>query len=61
MARQCMVATISRQHNAQPLASTENGLSQSTTPALPDGESTEKTKCEDLKKVFVGIDLEKFF
>ena len=30
-------------------------------PALPCNESVEKVKCEDLEKVVVGVDLEKFF
>jgi len=50
MARQCMVAAISRQPSAE-----------SATPTLPSNESTEEAKCEDLKKVVVGVDPEKFF
>ena len=50
MARQCMVAAISCQPSAE-----------SATPTLPGNESTEEAKCEDLEKVSVGIDPEKFF
>jgi len=28
---------------------------------LPDNESTEEAKCEDLEKVAIGVDPEKFF
>ena len=61
MARQCMVAAISRQLSVGPLASTEKGLQQSTTPALPGNEPTEEVKCEDLEKVAIDVDPEKFF
>ena len=61
MARQCMVATISRQPSAEPSASTEKGLWQSATLVLPGNESADEVKCEDLEKVAVGVDPEKFF
>ena len=61
MARQCMVATISRQPSVEPSASTEKGLWQSATLVLPGNESADEVKCEDLEKVAVGVDPEKFF
>ena len=61
MAKQCMVATISRQPSAEPSASTEKGLWQSATLVLPGNESADEVKCEDLEKVAVGVDPEKFF
>ena len=61
MARQCMVAAILHWPEAESLISAEKGLQQSKTPMLPDNGSTEEAKCEDLQKVVVRNDLEKFF
>ena len=41
--------------------SAKKGLQQSKTPVLPNNGSTEEAKCEDLEKVVVGNDPEKFF
>ncbi|XP_050251247.1 uncharacterized protein LOC126698212 [Quercus robur] len=38
-----------------------HALGQLAIPALPGNESTEEAKCEDLEKVAVGVDSEKFF
>ena len=61
MARQCMVAAILHRPNAESSASAVRDLQQSRTLVLPDNRSTEEAKCEDLEKVAVGDDPEKFF
>ena len=61
MARQCMVAAILHRPEAESSASAERGLQQSKTPVSPDNGSTEEAKCEDLEKVIIGDDREKFF
>ena len=42
-------------------ATTDNGLYQSETPALPFHGPVDEAKCEDLERVIVGDDLEKFY
>ena len=61
MAKQCMVAAILHWLKAESSAFTEKGLQQSKTPESPDNGSTEEAKCEDLEKVIIGDDPEKFF
>ena len=61
MARQCMVAAILHRPNAESSASAEKDLQQSKTPVLPNNGSTEEAKYEDLEKVVVYDDPEKFF
>ena len=61
MARQCMVAAILHRSEAELSASTKRGLLQSKTPVSPNNGSTEEVKCEDLEKVIIGNDTEKFF
>ena len=60
MARQCLVAAIMHQLETESSTSTDRGLQQSRTPVLP-VETTEGVKCEDLEKVVVDDDSEKFF
>ena len=60
-ARQCLVAAILHQPEVEFLASTERGLKQLKVSELPLNGSAEEAKCEDLKKVVVGDDPEKFF
>ena len=61
MARQCMVAAILHRPNAESLTFAKKGLWQSKTSVLPDNGSTEEAKCENLEKVAVGNNPEKFF
>ena len=61
MARQCMVAAILHRSEAELSASAKRGLLQSKTPVSPNNGSTEEVKCEDLEKVIIGNDTEKFF
>lgn len=61
MARQCMVSAISRR--PEPSTSAKKDLEQLTTPALASssGGPTKEASCEDLEKVLVGSDPERFF
>ena len=61
MARQCLVATIQHKPEADTLATAENDLQQLETPTSLFSEPTDEVKCEDLEKVVVGDDPEKFF
>ena len=61
MARQCLVAAILHRPEAESPASTKRGLQQLKTLVLPDNGSAEEAKCEDLERVVVGDDPEKFF
>ena len=61
MAQQCIVAAIMHQPAAKSSASTERGLQQSKSLVLPVDGPVEEVKCEDLEKIVVGDDLEKFF
>ena len=60
-ARQCLVAAILHQPEAESSAYTERGLYQSKISVLPVNEPVDKAKCEDLEKVVVGDDSEKYF
>ena len=61
MAWQCMVAAIRRKPEAKPSARREEGLKQLKPPRLSIDKPAEEAKCEDLMKVTIGDDLEKFF
>ena len=61
MARQCLVAAIQHKLEADTLATAENDLQQLETPASLFSELADEVKCEDLEKVVVGDDPEKFF
>ena len=61
MARQCMVAAILHWPEAKSSIFAKKVLWQSKTPVLLDNGSIEEAKCEDLEKVVVGNDPEKFF
>ena len=61
MAQQCIVAVIMHQPAAKSSASAERGLQQSKSLVLPVDGPAEEAKCEDLEKIVVGDDLEKFF
>ena len=55
------MAAILHRLNAESSASAERDLKQSKTPVLPNNGSIEEAKYEDLEKVILGDDLEKFF
>ena len=61
MARQCLMAAIMHQSAVESLASAEGGLQQLKSSMLLVDRPVEETKCEDLEKIVVGDDSEKFF
>ena len=61
MTRQCMVAAILHRQNVESSAFSKRNLQQSKTLTSINDESAEGAKCEDLEKVTVGDDQEKFF
>ena len=61
MARQCMVAAIQHKPEAEPSVCGEKGLQQLKSSASPIDKLAEDAKCEDLVKVIIGDDPEKFF
>ena len=60
-ARQCLVAAIQYQLEVETSTTIDNSLQQSETPTLPFNGPADKAKCEDLERVIVGDDSEKFF
>ena len=60
MTRQCLVVAIQHKPKAETLAIVENNLQQSETPASLFSKPADEVKCEDLEKVIVGDDLERF-
>ena len=61
MARQCMVAAIRHKPEAEPSARREKGLQQLKPPVLSIDKPANEAKCEDLVKVTIEDDPEKFF
>ena len=61
MAKQYLMVVIMHQPAAKSSASAEGGLQQSKSSVLPINGLAEEAKCEDLKKIVLGDDLEKFF
>ena len=61
MARQCLMTVIMHQPTAESSASAEGGLYQSKSLVLHVNGPAEEVKCEDLEKIVVGDDPEKFF
>ena len=61
MARQCMVAAIQHKPEAEFSVHGEKGLQQLKSSALSIDKPAENAKCEDLVKVVIGDDPEKFF
>ena len=59
--RQCMVIAIWHKPEAEPSACGEKGLQQLKPPVLSIDKPAEEVKCEDLVKVTIGDDPEKFF
>ena len=61
MAKQCLIAAIQHKPEVDTLAITENDLQQlETSVSLFSGPANE-VKCEDLERVVIGDDLERFF
>ena len=61
MVRQCMVAAIRHRPEAEPVTLNEKELQQLKPPVLSIDGTSEEVECEDLVKVTIGDDLEKFF
>ena len=61
MARQCLVVAIQHKLEVDTSAIAENDLQQLETPTSLFSESADEVKCENLEKVVVGDDPEKFF
>ena len=61
MSRQCLVAAILHQPEAELSASAKRGSQQSKAPVLPVNGSAKEEKCEDLEMVVIGDDQKKFF
>ena len=61
MARQCMVAAIRHRPEVEPMTLREKELSQLKPSMLSIDETSEEVECEDLVKITIGDDPEKFF
>ena len=61
MARQCMVAAIRHKPEAELATLSEKELKQLKPPVLSINRTVEEAKCEDLVKIILGDDPEKFF
>ena len=61
MARQCMVAAIRHKPEAELATLNEKELKQLKPPVLSINRTVEEAKCEDLVKIILGDDPEKFF
>ena len=61
MARQCLITAIQHKPESGTSATKENELQQLETPVSLFNGPVDKVKCEDLDKVVIGDDLEKFF
>ena len=61
MARQCLIAAIQHKLEVNTSAITKNDLQQLETPASLFSGPVDKAKCEDLEKVVIGDDPERFF
>ena len=61
MARQCMVAAIRHRPEAEPMTLREKELQQLKPSVLSIDRPAEEAKCEDLVRITVGDDSEKFF
>ena len=61
VARQCLIMVIQHKQESGTSATRENDLQQLETPASLINGSVDEVKCEDLDKVIIGDDLERFF
>ena len=61
VARQCMVATILHKPEAVPLDFAKRPSQQSRASTSSGGGTTEEASCEDLKRVIIDTDPDKFF
>ena len=61
MARQCLIMVIQHKPESGTSATRENDLQQLETPASLFNRPADEVKCEDLDKVIIGDDPERFF
>ena len=61
MARQCLVASIMHQSEAESSASVEGGPWQSRIPILSTNMVLKDARCERLEEIVIDGDLKKFF
>ena len=61
MAKQCLIAAIQYKPETGASANKENNLQQLKISLSPPGGPDDEKKCEDLDKVIIGDDLERFF
>ena len=61
MAKQCLVVTIMHQLGVESSASAKRGLQPSRTPVLSKDSVSKGATCEQLEKIVINDDLEKFF
>ena len=60
-ARKCLLAVISHQPRVESSTRVGENLYQSKTPASPTNTPAKEAKCEDLEKVIISDDPERFF
>ena len=61
MARQCLITAIQHKPEVDTLTITENNLQQLETPVSLFSGPADEVKCEDLERVVIGDDPERFF
>ena len=61
VARQCLIMVIQHKQESSTSATRENDLQQLETPASLFNRPADEVKCEDLDKVVIGDDPERFF
>ena len=61
VARQCLIMVIQHKPESGTSATRENDLQQLETPASLFNRPADEVKCEDLDKVIIGDDPERFF
>ena len=61
VARQCLIMVIQHKPESDTSATRENDLQQLETPASLFNRPADEVKCEDLDKVIIGDDPERFF
>ena len=61
VARQCLIMVIQHKQESGTSATRENDLQQLETPASLFNRPADEVKCEDLDKVIIGDDPERFF
>ena len=61
VARQCLIMVIQHKQESSTSATRENDLQQLETPASLINGPADEVKCEDLDKVIIGDDPERYF